>query len=515
MKLALRIFLFSALLVTPVAVSAQTYDWLRSSGTIPSGAVKGGYEDDGRQTFVCRTRYRGGYIGGKALDDRCYYNAGSGERSTGRFEVLVGNGFSWRNTSRRTRAVSVGGDSETNFYVCRVSVSNGLYPGRTEDGRCYYTRNNRGYSSRRFEILEGSERNASLLSAAGRGDYRQVRDALRDGQAINQRDSSGRTALMLAAEKGYSNVIRELLYERPDVNAQDNRGNTAIIYAARNGKSRVFEDLFRAGADTNMRNEAGETAFVAAAQGGSTEIVRLFLDDSRFGNISETEIASAMVGSAAYGRRSMLTLFIDRGFSPNTRDQRGMTALMAASKGGHEGTVKYLLGLDVDSRATDNSGRSAFVYAIDSDDKKTVRVFFEDFNLVSKTDYEAGEGLRNAARDGKRDSLDYLLKAGVDPNASDDSTLETALMLASEKGNKKVVEELIRYGADVNKQDSNGKTALMLAAANSKNNTTKALIKAKADLEIKDNEGLTALGWAIRNKHGDTRKTLRKAGAKE
>jgi ankyrin repeat protein len=498
-----------------VYADAQSNDWLRSRGTIPYGAVAGGHEDNDRQTYICRVSYRGGYIGGKALDDRCYYNAGNSETSTSRFDVLVGTGYSWSSSKSSSRAVVVGGNDEENYYVCRVSVSRGVYPGRTEDGRCYYTRNNRGYSSRSYETLQGNRRSADLLSAASSGNYRDVRDALDDGQAINQRDSNGRTALMLAAERGHDDVIRELLSGRPDINARDEKGNTALMFAADKGDVRIFESLFRSGADPRIKNDDGESAFVKAASGGNTSIVRMFLEDSRYGGADEYEQATAMNSAAYYGRTEMLSLFVDRGMSPDTIGANGTTPLMRASEGGRVDTIRYLLGMDVNINATDNSGLTPFHYAVLSNSDKALRVYVEEREFISRENTQAEEGMRLAALKDKRKSLEYLLDTGVDVNSVNGEFGVTALMLAAGEGNEKATEMLVRFKADLNKQSLNGRTALMEAAGNSKNNTTKVLIKAGADLNIRDNNGTTALGWAIRNDHKDTRKELQKAGAKQ
>ena len=61
--------------------------------------------------------------------------------------------------------------------------------------------------------------------------------------------------------------------------------------------------------------------------------------------------------------------------------------------------------------------------------------------------------------------LDMLVKLGVDVNAKEKSWWEkTALMKASEKGHKEVVEFLVFNGADVNAWDISGDTALMVAS---------------------------------------------------
>ena len=501
--------------MTSAVFGQQNYDWVRPvSGRIPRDAVVGGTETNGRTTYICRARYGDRYYSGKALDDRCYYNPGSGERSVRRFEVLVGGGLKWRRTSNYDRAIIVGGNSYENYYVCRVTEKVGEFPGRLEDGRCYYTKNNRGYSRRRYELLVSRHYTNTLLSSATRGDYRAVRDALRDGQAINQKNSSGETALMLASENGYTEVVRELLYERAVVDIRDKKGNTALILAAWKGHSRIVRQLLSDGASIEARNDNGDNAFTMAASGGHAQLVRSFMTDLTFGADSR-DAQRGFRNAAYYGHTDVLMVFLDEGVDIESSDANGRTALMQAAAGRKPNAVNLLLTREANVNARDNNGFTPFLHAVNSDSNKVLRVFMEERVLVKTTDYEAQQGMRIAARNNRRRSMKYLMARGIDINSRNSVNGTSALMESARQGHKKATEMLVKARANLNLQNNRGETALMLAAANSKNNTTKVLIKAKAGMNLRDKNGITALGWAVQNKHKDTRKTLQKAGGKQ
>ena len=55
------------------------------------------------------------------------------------------------------------------------------------------------------------------------------------------------------------------------------------------------------------------------------------------------------------------------------------------------------------------------------------------------------------------------------------------------------VQELIRAGADVNKQDQAGDTALIISVNNEEDDCLKEIIKSGADLNIRNKEGWTAI----------------------
>lgn len=74
--------------------------------------------------------------------------------------------------------------------------------------------------------------------------------------------------------------------------------------------------------------------------------------------------------------------------------------------------------------------------------------------------------LLDAAGGGDATRVRELLSAGVDVNARDPQSGETALMRAAASGHTAIVLTLILLGADVNAQDRRGQTAVMRAAEN-------------------------------------------------
>lgn len=497
-----------------ICVHAQYEDnWERVRGTyLPENSVVGGYEANGLPTYICRSQYRGDWVGGRVVEGRCYFATGRDERSETRFEVLTGpdREFGWRRVSSSERAVSTGKGAA----ICRVSDGGGLYSGDLKDGRCAYSRGGRGLTSRNYELLEGREVNVDIIAASENGNLEALRAAIRAGQMIDRRDDEGRTALMIASEKGYSALVDELIYQRASINARDNKGNTPLILASREGKDEVVGKLLQEGAEFGISNEDGKTALAIAAERGHVGVLRRLVDDRSFPGVESEESKKAFRISAANGKEDALAVFVEKGIDVDSQDQAtGRTALMEAAGGKHGDSLKYLLRLTKMLFALDAEGYSAFEHAVLADSDKTIKVFTEEERLIGFRDSEAEYGLWTAARAGQRESLRYLLQSGVDVNARNAFDGFTALMWSAYEGRGDSTEILIQARADLNVQNENGETALMLAAANSKTNTLKELIKAGADLFIRDHNGRTALDWAIANRHSDTRKELEKAGA--
>jgi len=107
---------------------------------------------------------------------------------------------------------------------------------------------------------------------------------------------------------------------------------------------------------------------------------------------------------------------------------------------------------------------------------------------------------------GHLDLAELLInKTGVDVNARNDMTNETALMGACEGGHVKIVSYLLEKGADVNAKqhcyNCQGVTALMKAGNQGHTEIVKILLENGADVDCKSALGNTALMKAREKGH--------------
>lgn len=104
--------------------------------------------------------------------------------------------------------------------------------------------------------------------------------------------------------------------------------------------------------------------------------------------------------------------------------------------------------------------------------------------------------LFEAARLGRTDMIDPLLKAGADINAYDDRGF-TPLILAAYNGQLAMVETLITKGADACRPDRDqGNTAQMGVAFKGEDGIAARLLKAGCDVNARNRAGQTALMMA-------------------
>jgi ankyrin repeat protein len=87
-----------------------------------------------------------------------------------------------------------------------------------------------------------------LFTVVASGDTADVRGAIRDGAAIDERDATGRTPLMIAVSKQNHAVARLLIEHGAKVNARDKDGTTPLLRSLgmEAGSEEAFQLLIRA-----------------------------------------------------------------------------------------------------------------------------------------------------------------------------------------------------------------------------------------------------------------------------
>jgi len=111
----------------------------------------------------------------------------------------------------------------------------------------------------------------------------------------------------------------------------------------------------------------------------------------------------------------------------------------------------------------------------------------------------ANDNLLSSAKDGNLKDVKTAIDNGADINYKSDVG-DTALMLASEKGHKDIVEFLLKQdGIDINAKSNSEMTALMYASSDDYKDIVKLLIDAGANKNPKNGTGKSALNHATSN----------------
>ncbi len=135
-----------------------------------------------------------------------------------------------------------------------------------------------------------------------------------------------------------------------------------------------------------------------------------------------------------------------------------------------------------------------------------------DFNAKDKY---GGTALIDASFKGQKDIVELLILERADLNAQDNQG-DTALMNAAIKGHIEIVELLISNGADVSVKDNTGNTALIDSAKYPRKSACEiiALLKDNgADVNVNNKFGLTALIYAAQGGQAENIECLIAEGA--
>lgn len=125
-----------------------------------------------------------------------------------------------------------------------------------------------------LRLFEKSEKESPFISSARKGSTNAVKQAIKEGENVDMKDSDGKTALMHAIKFPF--VVDALIEGKANVNETDKHKRTALMMAS---TPTVINKLLNAGADVNIQDVNNETAIM--------RYLTCFYDSGTFINILE------------------------------------------------------------------------------------------------------------------------------------------------------------------------------------------------------------------------------------
>lgn len=301
----------------------------------------------------------------------------------------------------------------------------------------------------------------ALLSAVSEHDAALVRSLLKQGANPNVEYGGDVPVLLRPSGYGDTEIVKALLDYGANVNARSKKyGVTPLTASAGQGKLGVVKVLLARGAKVNLAEKNGDTPFLAS-----------------------------MLPKAYPDAVQIATLLMNAGAKIDVRDRSGETPLILAARLRNEHLVAFLLkhGVPVDQVTRD--GDSALIWASREGGQEAVSVLLRAGARVNWQNKSGRTGLMETMEDefNAVPIAEALLKAGANPNLTDRQG-KTALIVACENMHKlaewshgtgtwhyilldamdevtKVVDLLLKNGADPQIKDRKGKTALDYAHA--------------------------------------------------
>ncbi|KAH7300136.1 hypothetical protein KP509_24G046000 [Ceratopteris richardii] len=238
------------------------------------------------------------------------------------------------------------------------------------------------------------------------------------------------------------------------------------------------------------------------AAGALAEVAVLFDEGQGLANatldVKDANGRGALHFAAQNGNNAVCQYLLDElGFPVDLRDNDGETPLIHASRQGHFQTALCLLnhGADLGVKANELDA-TALHHAAAAGSIEIVKLLLEkgaDVNAPS----DAGPPLVWASGHDRFNVVKLLLDHGADPNAAADDDV-TALVAASAAGACTIVDLLIEKGANVN-INAGGATPLHIAADSGNVKMVDSLVKAGANPDALDDDNTKPIiGAAMR-----------------
>jgi ankyrin len=153
---------------------------------------------------------------------------------------------------------------------------------------------------------------------------------------------------------------------------------------------------------------------------------------------------------------------------------------------GKKDVLRSLLQQKADVNAPQIDGTTALHWAVRADDLETADLLLKAGAKVASANREGATPMQLAALNGSARMIERLVKAGADPNTPLSSSGDTPLMMASKAGKVDAVKVLLDSGAKVDARETWGDTtALMWAVAESNHAVVRMLIDRGADVNVR------------------------------
>lgn len=335
---------------------------------------------------------------------------------------------------------------------------------------------------------------------------------LSKGASVNEYDIDKTYPLQIAMRLGKESLVKSLIGNGAIVNFSD--GISPILWAINKQSLDIVDSLINAGAKIDKRYEDGSTLLHCAIMPGNDEILKLLLKEGISVNCKDDLGNTPLMIAVNLALLNVVAILITEGANINARNNDMNTPLTLASMEGHTEIVRLLIANEANVHDSNKSGKNSLILACLHNNLEVVKVLIDNgCNIESIEPEKKQTCLSVASCYGFDKIVEYLIKHGANVNTNS-YIGTTPLMLAASNDHLNIVKVLIKNNAEVNVQNETGSTCLIEASSKGFNCILKYLIDKKASIDTANNFGETPLMLAVKNGHASTVKILLKKGAK-
>ena len=332
---------------------------------------------------------------------------------------------------------------------------------------------------------------------------------------VNARNKNDKTALMIACEKGNVVAIHELLQAGANPNIKDNKGKTATHYAAVSVCSKeTLQALLNCGADITITDIQNRTALMIACIMGNEDAIIVLLtagtNPNAVDSCSYTCLHFAVEGGCSI---EAIHAIIDHGADVNATTIANVTALMFAIWKRSVSVINILLRAGANPNIANDDGCTCLHEAvIEYLSEEILQVLNNHGADVNTRDKKNQTALMLASEKGNTDAMNVLLKAGADPNIPDASGNTCFNYAIVRNCGKEMLQAMIDHSADVNVTNKKNQTVLSIACEQGNIDAINVLLYSGADSKVADADGDTCLHKAVNIRSNTVLQSLIDAG---
>jgi len=253
-----------------------------------------------------------------------------------------------------------------------------------------------------------------------------------------------------------------------------------------------------------------------AVRQGLSSTVSVMAQRCQFINALGADEKTALMLAAESNQVGMVESLLTMEANKDARGGQGETALSLAAEHGHAHVVEQLVKAGADIHIKNTSGSTALIMAAEKGHHEIVKILANAKDAKASIDARAGQSwtaLMYGATLGHVKVVEELVKVGADTYLQNISGW-TALRIAAAKGHDEIVKVLANAKgakAGVDAQGVGGWTALMYGATLGHTKMVEELVKVEANVHIKNTSGQTALMIAAAKGHAEVAKILMNA----